>query len=409
MARTSSQTRLGYDTRSLRSAFVMAAIDALHPWRARRPFEWRKPLVVSSAAGLGDLFIHLPLISGIVRAANDRELPVSVALRPAHAEIGARCGWNVIPFSNGLEEFFKPSSALKICEVFASVRRARLNPAGLWIDLTGNAVSAGAIKSAGAQRLAARVTRGGRSLIDHVLPHAVGENEYRNRERVAGFLGCDIDDNLPHRLHLQLPPANTAGSVVLCITTASRWKNWPLANFRALIQAFPEEHFTIVGFGREILPGEQHEFERIVQHRNVTNLVDKLTVVQLVDLIGHCRATVTNDTSAAHIANFFKRPGAVLFGPISPATFASPGGLRVFHDATCPLHPCVQWRCDNQPNWCMRKIDPAAVAAHLRDVLAASKTSGATTIVTGLASVACAGPPRSAVAAAVSNTDAEPA
>ena len=62
----------------------------------------------------------------------------------------------------------------------------------MWIDLTGNAVSALAIKLAGAKTLAARATRGGRSLIDFPLPHAVQENEYANRERVAEHLGVRI-------------------------------------------------------------------------------------------------------------------------------------------------------------------------------------------------------------------------
>ena len=58
----------GYDTRSWRSAAVMRAIDALNPLKKERPFAWGEPCVVSSIAGLGDLFIHLPLISGVIVA-----------------------------------------------------------------------------------------------------------------------------------------------------------------------------------------------------------------------------------------------------------------------------------------------------------------------------------------------------
>src|ERR1700704_3149222 len=57
------KTVLGYDTRSLRSALVMGAVDLVNPFKRPRQFKWMGPCVVSSIAGLGDLFIHLPLIA----------------------------------------------------------------------------------------------------------------------------------------------------------------------------------------------------------------------------------------------------------------------------------------------------------------------------------------------------------
>jgi ADP-heptose:LPS heptosyltransferase len=355
----------GYDTRSLRSALVMRGIDLLNPFKRARDFEWRGPVVVSSIAGLGDLFIHLPLISGIVKRCRERGLKIKVALRPEHLEIGRRFGWEVMPFDNGLEAFFKNPAAFALDDFVAPIADARGDRAGLWIDLTGSAISAVAIKAAGAKRIAARITRGGKSFVDHVLPHRVQESEYANRVAVAKYLGCDVDLALAHRW-----PNRASESVVLCLTTASRWKNWPLENFRQLIARFPETQFTIVGFRREILPEEIGAFEEIVCQKNVADKIDKLSAEELVDLIARSRAVISNDTSAAHIANFFGKPGAVLFGPVSPKTFAAPNGLRVFHDATCPLHPCVQWRCDNQANWCMRKISVNDVAAHLANILA---------------------------------------
>jgi ADP-heptose:LPS heptosyltransferase len=346
----------------------MRAIDLINPFKRPKPFQWRGPVVVSSIAGLGDLFIHLPLISGIVNACRERGLRVVVALRPAHMEIGARCGFETMPFDSGMEDFFKKSRTLRF-SLFAKARRMvrEIAPA-LWIDLTGNAINAAMIKACGVAKLAARVTRGGKSFIDHSLPHFVQENEYTNRHRGAAFLGCNVDFELPNRIEIGALN-ELAHSVVLCITTASRWKNWPLKNFRALIETFPQQHFTIVGFRRELLPEEREEFEQIARKRNVSDCTDRLTASELVDLIAHCKAVVTNDTSAAHIANFFRRPGAVLFGPVSPQTFAAPNGLHVFHDTTCPFHPCVQWRCRNQKNWCMRKITVDAVSGHLADIV----------------------------------------
>jgi ADP-heptose:LPS heptosyltransferase len=371
---SNSKSTLGYDTRSLRSALVMRTIDALNPFKRATPFQWRDHCVVSSTAGLGDLFIHLPLISGIVQGAAEFGVRVAVALRPAHVEIGRRCGWETLPFDNGLEDFFKNPTRFRPGRFIDTIRRTRQTPCDLWIDLTGSAVSALAIKAAGARQLAARITRGGRSLVDHPLPHLVQENEYDNRKRVAAHLGCHIDQALARRV-VPVESDDHDPYVVLCLTTACRWKNWPVANFDALASSFPNMRFLVAGFRQEIETDDRAAFNQLLDRPNVVDAMDKLSAIQLMNVVARASAVITNDTSAAHIANFFGRPGAVLFGPVSPDTFASRDGLRVFHDATCPFHPCVQWRCRNESNWCMRKITVESVASHLGRILSAPAES----------------------------------
>jgi ADP-heptose:LPS heptosyltransferase len=359
-----SVSRLGYDTRSLRSALVMRSVDALNPFKRKQKFEWTGPCVISSIAGLGDLFIHLPLIAGLVQECRRRSLDVRVALRPAHCALGESCGGEVLPFDNALEDFFKNPRALRPADSLGKLSRVRRTAPSLWIDLTGNAVSALAIKLAGAKLLAARVTRGGRSLIDFPLPHAIQENEYANRERVAEYLGCALDFSVAERLRGEALP-DLAGTVVICLTTAARWKNWPLENFRALLDRFPRTRFVLTGFRREVAEKETPELETMLRLPNVVDGLDRFSVDELVRLVAHARGVVTNDTSVAHIANLFGVDGAVLFGPVSPGTFASVDGLKIFHDATCPFHPCVQWKCSNRADWCMRKISPQSVGDYL--------------------------------------------
>jgi ADP-heptose:LPS heptosyltransferase len=234
----------------------------------------------------------------------------------------------------------------------------------LWIDLTGNAISALAIKFAGAKTIAARRTRGGRSLIDFPLPHVIQENEYSNRERVAQHLGCLLDFSVAEKLRGEAID-DFAGAVVVCLTTAARWKNWPLQNFRLLLERFPKNRFVLTGLRREVGLEEASDLEALLKLPNVADGLDRFSTDQLVRLIAHARAVITNDTSVAHIANLFEVRGTVLFGPVSPLTFASATGLKVFHDATCRFHPCVQWKCSNQTNWCMRKISPERVGDYL--------------------------------------------
>ena len=359
-----SVSRLGYDTRSLRSALVMRSVDALNPFKREREFEWAGPCVISSIAGLGDLFIHLPLIAGLVQECRRRGLEVRVALRPAHCALGEQCGWEVLPFDNALEDFFKNPRALRPVDSLGKLRQARRTAPSLWIDLTGNAVSALAIKLAGAKTLAARVTRGGRSLIDFPLPHTIQENEYANRERLAQHLGFALDFSIAEKLRGDAL-AGLADTTIFCLTTAARWKNWPLQNFRALLERFPGRRFVLTGLRREVAPDEARELEAMLHLPNVIDGFDRFSVAELVRLVAHADTVVTNDTSVAHIANLFEVRGAVLFGPVSPGTFASADGLKIFHDATCPFHPCVQWKCSNQADWCMRKISPQGVGDYL--------------------------------------------
>src|SRR5205085_10583291 len=121
------------------------------------------------------------------------------------------------------------------------------NAPALWIDLTGNALSSLAIKCAGAGSLVAQITRGGRSMIDHPLPHRSLENEYENVNRVAEYLGCNIDHSIFDRLDTLSRDGiqQAEGAVVLSLTTACRWKNWPLNNFLMMVKTFPEAVFAL--------------------------------------------------------------------------------------------------------------------------------------------------------------------
>ena len=357
---------LGYDTRSVTSALFMAGVDALNPFRASREFSWGRKCVVSSLAGLGDLFIHLPLIEGIVAHCRDSGVEVSVALRPPHMAIGQQCGWDTFTFDNALEQFFKAPREMPIGKVWGRIAHVRAIHPDLWIDLTGNALSALMIKLAGVRALASRTTRGGTSMVTHVLPHSLQENEYANRNRVAAYLGCEIRESV----FSKLPRATVyQQTVVLGATTACRWRNWPMESYLEVVRAFPHARFALVGHSHEVTSPDSEALQRLIAEANVINLLDQLSVADLIALIASARAVVSNDTSGAHIAAAFKKEGAVIFGPGNSTVFAAPGGLKLFHDQTCPFYPCVQWKCHQPSEWCMQKVTARAVIQHLRTVL----------------------------------------
>jgi ADP-heptose:LPS heptosyltransferase len=361
----------GYATRSQKSACIMLAVDLLNPFKRHTPLTWGNRNLAASIAGLGDLILHLPLLSTLVHRARKKNVSLEIALRPAHAEIGRRLGWNVLPIENPLQSIFNRKATLpQLVEAWKkSVHQLRANPYDLCLDLGGSAFDAVLFKRGGVARLASRKTRGGASLIDHVLEHTPFENEYLYRERLAASLEITPDFSVYEKL-ASFPRPRT--EIILAVTTSCRWRNWPLRDFLQLTGAFPDEQFVLVGHLEEVSEKDWEDLMRLEASSNLQNLLGRLSPLQLIERIAAAKSIVANDSAAAHIANAFRVPGVVLFGPEDSATWAMPGGLEVLHDKTCPYFPCVQWRCKNPANWCMEKISPGAVISQLAKTLAAA-------------------------------------
>jgi len=155
--------------------------------------------------------------------------------------------------------------------------------------------------------------------------------------------------------------------VLLGISTNCRWRNWPITRYRELVQRFPNYTFVLAGLSREI--DASTDLAELKRLPNVIDHLDHLDLLNLVESVTSAAAVITNDTGTAHIANAWKVPGAVLFGPGISEQWAKADGLKVFHDRSCPLYPCVAWRCGRPDKWCMEKIAVEPVAAHLADIL----------------------------------------
>ena len=362
-----NSTVLGYATRSLRSALVMRAIDSLDPFhRDESILEFRDPCLIVSAAALGDLIIQMPVIEGLIRKCDQEKLRVQVALRPAHAAIGRKCGWPVLEIENPLQDMFGGTASLEmILRVIKDIVRLRRRGFKTCIDLSGNAFNAVALRLGGVRRLASKCTRGGKSLIHHVLPGVPFENEYAYHERLANYLGCGFESGV----FLKLTSGTRLSHVVLGLTTNCRWRNWPMYRFLELVQSQPDRIFFATGNPNEIAEEDKESFRRLCNLSNVLNRVGKLSLLEFIETVSSAAAVVTNDTGTAHVANAFRIPGAVLFGPGISEQWAAPHGLRVFQDRTCNHYPCAAWNYKQPDRWCMRGISVQEVATHLQSVL----------------------------------------
>jgi ADP-heptose:LPS heptosyltransferase len=93
-------------------------------------------------------------------------------------------------------------------------------------------------------------------------------------------------------------------------------KRWPVAHWRALIAALPEESFVVFGTANDA-PISRAVAEGFDSNR-VRDLAGKTDLKTFAENLRACRLLVTNDTGGMHLANALGVPLVALFGPTNP-------------------------------------------------------------------------------------------
>jgi ADP-heptose:LPS heptosyltransferase/lauroyl/myristoyl acyltransferase len=136
-------------------------------------------------------------------------------------------------------------------------------------------------------------------------------------------------------------------------------KRWPVAHWRALIAALPDERFQLLGTANDqpITSAIAAGFDPA----RVENLAGK---TDLPSFMTHLRAAsllVTNDTGGMHLANALGVPLIALFGPTNPRrtgpVFTSP--VRLLQPPGCP----------STGGGSLEALPPETVVAALRELL----------------------------------------
>ena len=97
----------------------------------------------------------------------------------------------------------------------------------------------------------------------------------------------------------------------------------------------------------------------------LVNLIGRTSLRQLVGVVARCRAFVSNDSGAMHVAAALRVPLTAIFGPTDERVTRPAGGADVMmRDVFC--RPCLLRECPIDHR-CMKRIDSGAV---LRSVLA---------------------------------------
>lgn len=103
-------------------------------------------------------------------------------------------------------------------------------------------------------------------------------------------------------------------------------KRWPVAGWRRLIDAFPNQRFILFGTAAD-RPIAAAVAQGYAADR-VEDLAGKTDLAAFMKRLEQCRMIVTNDTGGMHLANALGRPVIALFGPTNPVRtgpiFAAP-------------------------------------------------------------------------------------
>jgi heptosyltransferase-2 len=110
---------------------------------------------------------------------------------------------------------------------------------------------------------------------------------------------------------------------------------------------------------------------RYCQGRAV-DLAGRTNLDQVVDLLAHCRAVVSNDSGLMHVAAALGRPVAAIYGSSDPRTTPPLSERARVLRLDLPCSPCFQRRCPLGHLDCLRRLSPAQVIAAITELDAAA-------------------------------------
>jgi ADP-heptose:LPS heptosyltransferase len=141
---------------------------------------------------------------------------------------------------------------------------------------------------------------------------------------------------------------------VICLHAGARIlvRRWPESYFAEIIRrlrARYDFHLVLIpdpdGYGRDLVPFAD-------------TMLDRLTVREMVCVLGRSDLLLCNDSGPSHIAAECGRPVIALFGPTEKAWFRPWGDdhLVISRDI-CPWRPCFDYCLFPEP-YCMTKLMP---------------------------------------------------
>jgi heptosyltransferase II len=155
---------------------------------------------------------------------------------------------------------------------------------------------------------------------------------------------------------------------MIAIAPGSVWntKRWLLERFIELSLMLANDGWEVLIIGGKEDTELGSTIVETSKHKNIQDCTGKLTLLQSAELIGRCRALVTNDSAPLHIAVAMRTPVVSIFGATVPAFGFGPYGendivieINGLHCRPCAIHGGD--KCPIRTFDCMKKIDAITV------------------------------------------------
>lgn len=252
-----------------------------------------------------------------------------------------------------------------------SLRRKRYD---LAMDVRGEFPHAVLMWLAGARRRCGWRAGGGGFLLTDGPKWIAGRSELHSRQAMLHSLGisCSPAELAPRfpSDESQLPASRPA--IVLHVSAGTPAKRWPTEHWHELAARLIVEYgasLQLVG-GRD---GEQVAARLSGESAlpNVSNLVGKTSVVDLLQVIRRADLFIGPDSGPAHLAAAVDTPAVVLFSGTNDPLQWQPWGPQVRVVRHAPVcSPCHRETCPLTDHPCMSGLQPARVMAAARSLLA---------------------------------------
>jgi len=166
---------------------------------------------------------------------------------------------------------------------------------------------------------------------------------------------------LIHQTH-----AKTDRVFILAIGASFRKKRWPVDSWVKFIDiaAVSGVHMVLVGTGQEEVVAAE-EIMRNISRGHITNLVGKLSILELIQIIDSGDVLISGDTGPLHIARALGIKTIGLFGPTLVEKKYMEHLSHVFY-SDCEDIECENWDCSKP---CLETIPPLKVFLRAEELL----------------------------------------
>ncbi|MBN0988369.1 lipopolysaccharide heptosyltransferase RfaC [Amphritea pacifica] len=155
----------------------------------------------------------------------------------------------------------------------------------------------------------------------------------RTRQLFAGALGYEIQGRGDFAIRKHFMPEQAAASdyLVFLHSTTRFDKHWPELYWLELIDKATTTGWKIkLPWGN---PDEKARAERLARHNDAVEVLPKLNLAQVTQVLAGAAGCVSVDTGLSHMAAALDRPNVILFGPTDPGLVGGYGKDQICLEA----------------------------------------------------------------------------